>query len=221
MQECGGRLNLSNDKVTVFVSSPYGNPNPGNGVFSFDKSSKQEFSVNSPAEEIKKWWKISWKKTWTCTGWSGTGSIPSKGVGTSVTFENLTEKSTLTWNWAGSSVGARLLSAALVIALLIAGVFTTYVWQHALIVAISVGALGGLAHEIVQSGGKYILPNKDENGDFCLGGLVGIISGGTAGVLTYQGLLATAPVTVSTKLVVTALIAGLAVKGIADAPNPT
>lgn len=65
-----------------------------------------------------------------------------------------------------------------------------------------------------------ILPNTDEKGNSCLGRLVGIISGGTAGLLTYQGLLGTAPVTASTKLVVAALIAGLALKGIADAPNP-
>jgi hypothetical protein len=209
------------DKVNVTVSSPYGDVVPGNGVFSYDKGKEAKFSVTSPVEENKKWWGIRWKKTWACTGWSGSGDIPSSGVGTSVTIQGLQQDSAITFNWVGGQLGAQLVSLALVIGLLIVGIVTTYVWQHALVVAISAGALGGLAHEVVQSGGKYVYPNVDEKGNFCLGGLMGIISGGTAGLLTYQGLLGTGPVTVSTKLVVAALIAGLAVKALADAPNPT
>ena len=53
-----------------------------------------------------------------------------------------------------------------------------------------------------------------------MGGLVGIITGGAAGLLTNQGLLSSGSVKVSTTLIVTAAIAGLALKGIADAPNP-
>ena len=33
-----------------------------------------------------------------CTGWTGTGSVPSSGTATNVTFA-ITEDSTLTWNW--------------------------------------------------------------------------------------------------------------------------
>ncbi len=33
-----------------------------------------------------------------CTGWTGTGSVPSSGSGTSVSF-TLNEASTVTWNW--------------------------------------------------------------------------------------------------------------------------
>ncbi|MCX5642916.1 MAG: hypothetical protein NTY10_06810, partial [Candidatus Omnitrophica bacterium] len=33
-----------------------------------------------------------------CTGWTGTGSVPATGTGTSVAF-NITQNSTITWNW--------------------------------------------------------------------------------------------------------------------------
>ena len=220
-------------KVTfsVTVSSPYGKPNPANGVVNLDKG-PQTLSVTSPDSEEKEAGGIilrilrkktggiiSWKKVWVCTGWTGTGDIPSKGVGTSVTFP-LTQDSTITWNWVGSQLGNQILSIVAVAFFIAVGLVTAYLWPHAFFVAISAGALGGLAHEIVQSGGKYILPTTDATGNFCLGGLIGIITGGIAGLLTYQGLLGTVSVTVSAKLAVAALIAGLAVKGIADAPNP-
>jgi hypothetical protein len=35
---------------------------------------------------------------WACTGWTGTGSVPSSGNGTYAQF-TLTENSTITWNW--------------------------------------------------------------------------------------------------------------------------
>lgn len=209
---------LSEAKVTV--SSAVGIATPKNGVVNLKKET-QTLSVTSPfVENIKVGGWIPWRKVWNCTGWSGSGSIPSEGVGTSVTFP-LTQDSTITWNWVGSSVGSQILSIFVFVSLIaIVWAFTSYFAAHAFLVAVSAGALGGLAHEIVQSGGKYILPNTDQKGNFCLGGLMGIITGGTAGLLTYQGLLGTAPVTVSMKLLVEALIAGLAVKGIADAPNP-
>jgi hypothetical protein len=37
-------------------------------------------------------------RVWTCTGWVGTGSVPSTGNGFSVTF-TITESSTITWEW--------------------------------------------------------------------------------------------------------------------------
>ena len=101
------------------------------------------------------------------------------------------------------------------------GVVFTYLWPHAFVVGISAGALGGLSHEIVQSGGKFILPTTDESNNFCLGGLIGIIEGGISGLLVYQGLLGVhAGVSVSMQLIVAAIAGGFAVKGIADAANP-
>jgi hypothetical protein len=210
--------NPNNVKVTV--SSLYGSPDPQNGVHSLTKGSSKTISVKSPHVEDNHFWKFYWKKVWTCTGWSGKGDIPPSGVGTSVTFEDIEQDSTITFNWEGGHLGPQVLSLVLVIALFSLGLLS-YLSTHALVTSISAGALGGLGHEIVQSGGKYVLPNTDQTGDFCLGGLMGIISGGTAGLLTYQGLLTKGPITVSTPLVVTALIAGLAVKALADTPNPT
>jgi hypothetical protein len=116
----------------------------------------------------------------------------------------------------------QILSIAIFVALVVIGVLFTKEWQHAFIVALSGGALGGLAHEIVQSGGKFILPGTDESNNFCLGGLVGIIEGAVAGLLAYQGLLGTkAGVVVTMQLVVASIAGGFALKGIADAPNPT
>ncbi len=48
--------------------------------------------------------------------------------------------------------------------------------------------LGGLLHELVQSQGKFVLPNTADNGNLALGGLVGVITGGIAGVVLYSGL---------------------------------
>jgi hypothetical protein len=216
--------NGKDEKVLVTVSSAYGNPNPRNGQTKLAKG-PQTFSVTSPFIENRKTLGISWKKVWNCTGWSnGLGSIPAKGVGTSADFE-LAKDSSITWNWVPSYDRAQFFSI-FVFALLIAiAVVAIYIRPHAgaraFIVAISAGAIGGLAHEITQSQGKFILPTTDETGNFCLGGLIGIIVGGTAGLTTYQGLLGTTPVTVSAKLVVAALLAGLAVKGVADSANPT
>jgi hypothetical protein len=114
----------------------------------------------------------------------------------------------------------QIVSVVVFAILIIIGALTTLVWPHGFIVALCAGALGGLAHEMVQSGGKFILPGTEDH-NFCLGGLVGMVEGGVAGLLTYQGLLGTAGVTVSSKLVVTAIVAGFALKGIADAPNPS
>jgi hypothetical protein len=81
------------------------------------------------------------------------------------------------------------------------------------------GAIGGLAHEIVQSGGKFMFPDVDDsNGNYCLGGLFGIVAGGAAGVLLIESL---GVITVGRLLIATAFSAGLAFKGIADGPAPS
>lgn len=92
-----------------------------------------------------------------------------------------------------------------------------YAWQNYLVVAICVGAVGGLVHEIVQSGGKYILPTTD-NGNFMLGGLIGLIDGAIAGLLLMQGQ--NGPVANPQVFMIAVFFAGLALKGVNDAVNP-
>jgi hypothetical protein len=207
-------------EVSVTVSTPYGVADPANGVVKLNKGDIKTFKVTSPWTENKKVWGIPWEKIWTCTGWSGTGSTPPKGVGTSATFP-VTEDSTITWNWQGGQLGTQILSIVTIILLIAFVVVFTKVWPHAFMVALLAGALGGLGHEMVQSQGTFILPNTDETGNFCLGGLIGIIIGGTAGLTTYQGLLGgSKEPTATTALIAAAILAGLAVKGIADSANP-
>jgi len=93
---------------------------------------------------------------------------------------------------------------------------------------IAVGALGGLVHEIVQSKGTAFAPAKSgastgnpNSGEDYLGGMVGIILGGAAGLLALSatgGSLSTitssSPITIS--LIATVFASGIALKGISD-----
>ncbi len=72
------------------VSSAHGNPNPSAGDHLYSDGDSVTCTVTSPVNESG--------TVWTCTGWSGTGSVPSSGTTTLVTF-SLTENSTITWNW--------------------------------------------------------------------------------------------------------------------------
>jgi len=78
---------------TLTVSSAHDSPNPSNGGHSYSNGQSVTCSVSSPVTEGG--------TVWTCTGWSGTGSVPSSGSGSSVTF-TITQDSTITWNWQGS-----------------------------------------------------------------------------------------------------------------------
>jgi hypothetical protein len=71
------------------VSSTYGSPTPASGWF--DASSSITASVTSP-------WSGSTGIRYVCSGWTGTGSAPASGSGTSVSF-SITQASGITWNW--------------------------------------------------------------------------------------------------------------------------
>jgi len=75
---------------TLTVSSAHDSPNPSNGQHTYNDGSSVTSSVSSPVTEGG--------VSHSCTGWSGTGSVPSSGSGTSVTF-TITQDSTITWNW--------------------------------------------------------------------------------------------------------------------------
>jgi hypothetical protein len=71
------------------VSSPYGSPTPTSGWFNSDTSITA--SISSPVAGPT-------GTRYVCTGWTGTGSVPSSGTSTSTTF-TITQASSMTWNW--------------------------------------------------------------------------------------------------------------------------
>jgi hypothetical protein len=80
---------------TLTVSSAHGSPNPGNGPHTYSDGQCLTCSVISPVTEGS--------TSWTCTGWTGTGSVPSSGSGKTVTF-SITQDSSITWNWQGQAI---------------------------------------------------------------------------------------------------------------------
>ncbi|MEM2971066.1 MAG: PKD domain-containing protein [Candidatus Bathyarchaeia archaeon] len=71
------------------VSSPYGSPTPTSGWF--DDGTPITASVTSPVSGPT-------GTRYVCTGWTGTGSVPASGTGTTVNFI-ITQPSSITWNW--------------------------------------------------------------------------------------------------------------------------
>src|ERR1700730_3320588 len=116
----------------------------------------------------------------------------------------------------------------------LASIATHHVSQNAsttwvIWLAVSVGGLGGLAHEFAQSGGKILFFERKEDG-FYIGSTAGVVLGAVAGLLAVQGLLvhpaaqqslaagATKPQQPDAiQLIYTAFLAGLALKGVAEA----
>ena len=90
--------------------------------------------------------------------------------------------------------------------------------------AASVGGLGGLVHEIAQSGGKIAYFRKYEDGMY-LGTVAGVILGAVAGILVVRGFLTDAPNTVlaisKSQLAYEVFTAGLALKGVTEAAGGT
>lgn len=83
--------------------------------------------------------------------------------------------------------------------------------------AVSVGGLGGLVHEIAQSGGKILFFERKLDGIY-LGSMAGTILGAVAGLLAIRGLIINAPTDPEpVQLIYEAFIAGLALKGVMEA----
>lgn len=97
---------------------------------------------------------------------------------------------------------------------IVALAWVSYLESSIFFAAIFVGATGGLIHEFAQSNGKFILPQVDKDGNWYLGGLFGLVAGGISGIILVQGMVETI---VSTRLVGEAFLAGLGLKGFADA----
>jgi len=83
--------------------------------------------------------------------------------------------------------------------------------------AVSVGGLGGLVHEIAQSGGKILFFERKLDG-FYIGSAAGSVLGAVAGLLAIRGLIInpSTPIT-ATQIVYEAFLAGMALKGITEA----
>lgn len=79
-----------NHQYMLTVASPYGSPTPNTGWF--DAGTSVQASVPTPVTG-------SIVTQYACSGWSGTGSVPTSGTANSIEF-TLTEPSSITWNWA-------------------------------------------------------------------------------------------------------------------------
>jgi hypothetical protein len=101
---------------------------------------------------------------------------------------------------------------------ILAGVSGHYGWWLAL--AVSVGGLGGLAHELAQSGGKILFFQRRQDGMY-LGAVAGMVLGAVAGILVVRGHLlastADAPSISAIQLSYEIFFAGLGLKGVAEA----
>lgn len=84
------------EEYSLTVISAYGSPSPSVGSHDYDSGESVTCSVSSPVTVDD--------TVWTCTGWTGTGSVPSSGSGLSTTF-SITQDSTITWNWVESEKG--------------------------------------------------------------------------------------------------------------------
>jgi uncharacterized protein DUF4257 len=90
-------------------------------------------------------------------------------------------------------------------------------WVLAL--ALSVGGLGGLIHELAQSRGKILFFSKQDDGIY-LGTIAGVVLGAVAGVLTVRGFLLEGSETTfegTVKVTYEVFLAGLALKGVVEA----
>lgn len=85
------------------VVSAHGIPNPSVGNHAYDDAASITCSVVSPVTEGN--------TVWTCSGWTGTGSVTSSGTGSTTTF-SLTQSSSITWNWQGTPIQYTISSSA-------------------------------------------------------------------------------------------------------------
>lgn len=104
-----------------------------------------------------------------------------------------------------------LCMAACVAAAVVGSVFEWW-----LVLAVGMGALGGLIHEIAQSGGKILFFQRHEDGLY-LGAVAGIVLGAIAGMLMVRGSLASPAAADAVELTYESLIAGLGLKGVIEA----
>lgn len=116
----------------------------------------------------------------------------------------------LALEWGGKQWQTIFTLVMLFATLAVAIIFRT----NLLVVAISVAAIGGFVHEIVQSGGSVAYPQSKADGLY-LGSISGLVFGAVAGLLAVQSIDPNVPVGIS--FVSQMFFAGLALKGVAEA----
>src|SRR2546425_7537453 len=111
-----------------------------------------------------------------------------------------------------SLIGTLVLLAGLSV---LAGVSAQQHWV--LWLAVSVGGLGGLVHELAQSGGKILFFQKAADGLY-LGSVAGMVLGSVAGLLVVRGHLTGGTADENmVQLAYEVFTAGLALKGVVEA----
>lgn len=75
---------------TLNIVSAHGSPNPSVGIHTYNNNTTVICSIVSPV--------VVSGISYTCTGWTGTGSVPAKGTTFTVTF-SIIANSIITWNW--------------------------------------------------------------------------------------------------------------------------
>lgn len=111
-----------------------------------------------------------------------------------------------------------IISVAVTISLGIALAIFAFISFHnswKVCLALSLGALGGLIHEMVQSGGKILFFERKLDG-FYMGGVAGMILGAVAGLLSVHGLLDEPSMY---EIGYQTFLAGLGLKGIVEAAS--
>jgi len=90
-------------------------------------------------------------------------------------------------------------------------------YQWWMLLAACMGGLGGMAHEIAQSGGRILFFQSNKDGVY-LGSIAGVVLGAIAGILVVKGDITGDVLSISTfQLTFDTFVAGLAFKGVAEA----
>ena len=94
-QVCGAArsiaVSVDEVKPCLVVASAHGTPTPAVGDHLYSSDAEVTVSVDAPSA-------VDGVRS-ICTGWTGTGSVPASGDGSSAAFV-ITEDSSITWNWA-------------------------------------------------------------------------------------------------------------------------
>ena len=87
--------------------------------------------------------------------------------------------------------------------------------NNPLVLAVSLGCVGGLMHELAQSGGKILFFERKDDGLY-LGGVAGMMLGGVTGLIAAHAVQAATAMEYQ-NLAYEAFMAGVGMKGLVEA----